>query len=272
MKRYRSFFKEDLNAALAEPSIEIAGEAKKNKLKHVGRGKYEDKDGKISHSVVNDRLVPIDRAMKTNSFKANAGNEKGSLTKDFSKQSAQTHSALISTYVPDAYSPEELDSVMQFTSGAGVEVNKMLAQLPIGASPGHLEMDPEGGDELTTLIINMDSALEKGKTPIDFHSYILLGQGIDEISPGKTFAFKGFKSTTINIEAALGETPNPQTTILQILVKAGSPGMYVDDYSAVMGENEFILPRGSVIAVNAGPKKLVVDQTQITFYDCELMS
>lgn len=274
MKKYKEYFTEDLNRVLQEPDETTAAEAKKLGLKYIGFGKYEDKSGQVTHTVVNGRLVPIDKAVKSNSFQSGAGTEGDSLGKDFSKESAQTHSTLVSTYVPDAYSGEELDAIKYFSSGMGPEINKVVGQVPIGSSPGHIEVSDEGGEDLTQTIVNLDTALEKGQTPIDFFTYVVLGSGFmpKEISPGQTIGFKGFRSTTINIQNVLNQSAGPQTTVLQILVKAGSKGMYIDDYSVAMGEQEFILPRGSVITVNGGPNKISIDQSEILFYDCELMN
>jgi hypothetical protein len=92
--------------------------------------------------------------------------------------------------------------------------------------------------------------------------------------------------STINPDIALnfgentqGQNKRGQTIIIQVLVKRGAKGMYVDDYSATPGEGEFLLPRGSSIKLTAGPNKLVGSNgytgemnRQVIFFNAELLS
>jgi hypothetical protein len=62
------------------------------------------------------------------------------------------------------------------------------------------------------------------------------------------------------------------------LIKEGSKGMYVDDYSTTPGEGEFLLPRGTAVKLTSGPNKLVGSNgytgelnREVIFFNAELV-
>ena len=286
LKKFSQFMHEDFNAALQEPSSPAAAEAKKLGLQYVGFGRYEDPNTQqITHVVQNDRLVPFNRAIKTNSFKSQSQDDYGNFTKQILPQVQGNEGVLIDYYRPEYYQEDELDAIEGFTSTDFMNINQKLYSLPTGITADQIQPEFDG-DDVPQKIASLDSALARLKTPQQFLVYAGIGTEYDitNFVPGTSFTFKGFRSTTLNPNIALNynsrvnKTANrQQTLLLQIKVKKGSNGMFVDDYSANPGESEFILPRASKIKVLSGPNKLVGTNAytgsnglEVLFFDCEL--
>lgn len=287
MKKFKEFLCEDLSGALVEPKSKSTQEASKLGLTYVGFGRYEDpKSGQVTHIVQNDRLVPFNKAVKSNTFKSTSADDFGSYNNNLKPDIEQTHNDLVNYYVPEKYDENELSAIESYTGEDYIDINDKLYSLPVGISSKKIE--PEfSDDDLPSKIASLDSALNKSVTPKDFLAYISLGDGykLEDFKPGQTMRFKGYRSTTINPNIALnfggqtaGQNRRGQTIVIQLLVKKGSKGMYVDDYSSTPGEGEFLLPRGSSVKLIAGPNKLVGSNGytgemnhQVIFFNAELV-
>jgi len=274
MKKFGQFVKEDLTGALVEPQSNASQEANKLGLTYVGFGRYEDQNGQISHIVQNDRLIPFAKAIRSKSFKDFSSDDYGDYTKNLKADTDQVHSELTAAYSPENYDNAELDAIKDFTESAYAEVNQKLATLPAGIPADQIQPEYDG-DVRPELIAAMDSALSKVASPIDFLAYTGLSQDVDIFSLGKNLKFKGFRSISIDPNVVL-QSGDP--TVLQFKIKSGDPGMYVDDYSAVPGEGEFLLPRGAQIKIVSGPNKMSGSHAlsqdpnkQINVFVCELV-
>ena len=265
---------EDLTSASQEMSSDASVKAKQLGLQYVGFGRYEDpRTGQVTHIVQNDKLVPFGKAVKTNSYQTQSGNDLGNFAKEIKKQAGDTASQLVASYPPEKYDDSELDAIKYYTGGNAAAINQSLLALPPGISGE--EISPTGADDNTPQIVtSLDSALDKSKAPVNLLTYVSLGGGYssDDFKPGSSLLFKGYRSTTLDF-AALMQTPQ-NMTVLQILVPKGAKGMYVDDYSASPGESEFLLPRGTQLTITAGPTKLkgsiANSPTEVTYFTAEL--
>jgi hypothetical protein len=275
MKKFGQFVKEELAGALVEPQSDASAQAKKLGLTYVGFGRYEDQTGQVSHIVQNDRLIPFAKAVRSKSFKDMSTDDFGEYTKNMKNDVDQIHSQLTDAYSPENYDNAELDAIKDFTASEYYTVNDKLAGLPTGIPAEQIQPEYDG-DTRPELVAALDSALSKVKAPIDFIGYVgLQDQDIFSMSGSKSVRFKGFRSITIDPNVVL-QSGDP--TVLQIKISAGDPGMYVDDYSSVPGEGEYLLPRGSEIKVISGPNKISGSHAlsqdankQIRIYNCVLV-
>ena len=287
MKKFNEFLFEDLGGALVEPQSQSSQEAARLGLVYVGFGRYEDpKTQQITHIVQNGRLVPFNKAIKTNTFKNTSADDYGSYTKNLKPEVEQNHTDLSKYYLPENYDENELASVESYTGEDYLDINDRLYSLPAGIPADKIEPEYDG-DDLPLKVAALDSALSKVSTPKEFLVYTSLGDSynIEDFKPGQAFKFKGFRSTTLDPGIALNfgskagaQSRRKQTVILQILVRQGAKGMYVDDYSATPGEAEFLLPRGSTVKITAGPNKLVGSNGyskemnhQVIFFNAEIV-
>jgi hypothetical protein len=260
IKKFSEFINEDLNAILADPDEQTGAAAKRMGVKHVGFGKYADKTGNITHKAVNGKLTSVDKASMTNSS-ASSNASLTALTKTFGKQTKEIHNLLINTYVPDAYSNEELESIKTYTDRAYVDINDSLSNI-----------ENADNDQLAYYVQNIDSALAKGQTPAPFNIFFIL-EGDAQFEPGNVIMLYGFRSGTINPDVAIQHSKtSTMPIIMQVAVPMKSPGMYIEDYSVSPEEYEFVLARGSTIRIDAGPKTIAADDGEITFYSCTLVS
>jgi hypothetical protein len=287
MKKFGEFIYEDLSGALVEPKSNSSQEAARLGLVYVGFGRYEDpKLGQITHIVQNDKLVPFNKAVKTNSFKSISSDDYGSYSNNLKPDIEQNHNDLVNHYAPENYDENELSAIESYTGEDYLDINEKLYSLPTGIPAKKIE--PEfSDDDLPAKIAALDSALNKSVSPKEFLTYISLGSGykLEDFKPGQVMRFKGYRSTTINPSIALnfgGQNPaqnrRAQTIIIQLLIKEGSKGMYVDDYSTTPGEGEFLLPRGTAVKLTSGPNKLVGSNgytgelnREVIFFNAELV-
>lgn len=287
MKKFTEFLYEDLGGALVEPQSQASQEAARLGLAYVGFGRYEDpRTQQITHIVQNGRLVPFNKAVKTNTFKKNSADDFGSYTKNLRPEVEQNHMDLGEYYVPENYDENELAAVESYTGEDYLDINDKLYSLPVGIPADKIEPEYDG-DDLPLKVAALDSALSKVPSPKEFLVYTSLGDGynLEDFKAGQSFRFKGFRSTTLDPNIALNfgsktgaQSRRKQTVILQILVRQGSKGMYVDDYSATPGEAEFLLPRGSTVKITGGPNKLVGSNGyskdmnhQVIFFNAEIV-
>jgi hypothetical protein len=288
MKKFNEYLHEDLTGALVEPKSASSAEAARLGLVYVGFGRYEDPNtNQVTHIVKDDRLIPYKKAIKTNSFKKTSGDDFGNYMNDLKGEVEQLHDELVDYYLPENFDEDELSAIESYTGEDYIDINDKLYSLPTGIPADQIE--PEySGDNLSDTISALDSALNKMPAPKDFLVYINLGDSykLEDLSPGKKFRFKGFRSTTLNPSIAInfgasttGESRRKQTILIQLHVKKGSKGLYVDDFSSVPGEGEFLLPRATTIRITGGPSKLVGSNAysgqmnqQVLFFSAEIVN
>ena len=277
MKKLR----EDLNVAATEPAgSPAAQEAARLGLQYVGFGRYEDpRTGQVTHIVQNDQLVPYQKAIQTNTYQQQSSNDLGNYAGEMSQSEEELHAALLQEYGTSNFSDDELDAIREFTAGAYQDINDRLSSLPTGI-PSEQIVPESANDSIPSMIQSLDNALSKNQTQASFVVYSSLAMGafdITQFKPNTSFAFKGFRSTTISLSNAVSMmTGQKNAVVLQIKVPAGSNGAYVDDYSANPGENEFVLPRASQVKVVSGPNKLVGaitgNRQNVFYFNCELVN
>lgn len=264
MKKFNDYITEDLTGALVEPQSPSAQEAKRLGLVYVGFGRYENPQSQqVTHIVQDDKLVPFNKALKTNKFKKASSDDFGSYAKNLKPDIDQIHESLIDHYAPENYDEYELAAVEMYTGPEYLDINEKLYSLPTGVPADQIEAEYDG-DEIPSTIAALDSALNKTKTPIEFLTYISLSNSynIEDFANGKKFRFKGYRSTSLDPNIAInfgakGSSDKKRMMVMQLLVKKGSKGMYVDDFSSTPGEGEFLLPRGSSVQITGGPNKIV---------------
>ena len=278
MKKFSQYITEDLNDELT-PKIEqseAAQQAAAMGLQYVGFGRYEDpRTGQVSHIVQNDKLIPYSKAVKTNTYTTQNGDDFGNLVKSKAPQLQQDSSILTDAYAPENYEDAELDAIKDFTGGGYEQVNNKLSTLPAGIpSP---QIQPDGPDDNTPqTIAALDDVMSKSSSPINFYGYLTLGDDIDmnNIEPGVDLKFKGFRSVTLDMGVALSEVQSTQATVLQILIQEGNRGIFADNFSATPGQSEFILPRATRIQVLDGPNKLKGSsqngEMTVYFFNCQI--
>lgn len=258
MKKFRKFIREDLTGALVEPKSNSSSEAQKRGLQYVGFGRYMDPQvNQVTHIAQNDQLVPFSKAIRTNTYQQNSSDDFGSYAKNLQSDISQIASVLLSSYPPELFDNDELDAIQAYTSEMYDAINARLSALPSGI-PAEQIQPQDQMDTVPSTVAALDSALSKVPAPIDFITFASLNSSytIDQFSPGQTFTFKSFRSTSLNPNLALNTTggnPRGQAIVLQITVPRGSSGMYVDDYSIKSGESEYLLSRGTQLAVESEP-------------------
>lgn len=283
MKKFRDFLSEDLGGALVEPQSNAAKQAKQLGLVYVGFGRYEDqKTGQITHIVQNDRLVPFSKAVKTNTFQQQSGDDYGSYVKAMRPEIEQTSVALTNYYKPEKYENDELDAIQLYTSTGYNDINQRLISLPTGIAAKNIQ--PTSPDDyVPSTIASLDSALSKSKSPMYFTVYAGIGNSYNptQFVPGQTMTFKSYRSTSLNPNIILNNVErdgDQSTAVLQIQIKKDSSGMYVNDFSTNSDESEYLLPRGTSIRIVDGPFRMIgsnqftqESNLQIRYFNCILV-
>jgi hypothetical protein len=282
---------EDLNLlAQEDPESPATKQAATLGLKYVGFGRYEDpKTQQITHIVQNDKLVPFNRAVRSNTFQTKNADDIGNYTQAISPDLENLHNTLTAHYSPEKYDDRQLDAIYTYTNGGYVDINQRLSALPSGVPANKIERT-SAQDTIIDVISSLDSALKKSRAPLDFHTYTNLGSDVNlnSLQPGTTqFRFKSYRDTSINMQNVINSVQNnatsqsgrPMTVLLQIKVRKNSRGMYIADFSQNSEDNEFLLQRGATLQVVSGPNKLVgsnaMSETmnmEIVYYDCVLKS
>ena len=278
---------EDLNQLKADPNTPADKDAQKKKLVHVGFGRYTDKKtGQVTHIVQNDKLVPFNRAVKTNTFQTNNMDDYGKYGAIMAPQIQQLHDFLTQQYSPDKYDDAELDAIYNYTNDAYADLNSRLASIPIGTPANKIEKTAPD-DSIPEFVATLDSAMKRVRVPIDFLTYTSLSgdYNIMNFAPGQTFKFKSFRNTSINLNTVMNAVQAPQTSmagrpqiiILQLFVPKNSKGIYAADFSANAQDGEFILPRGTTVQVMNGPSNLVGSDAmsqnmnlEVVYLDCQV--
>lgn len=277
---------ENLNYAKAEPASQAAQQAKKLGLSYVGFGRYVDpKNQQVTHIAQNDKLVPFNRAVKSNTFQTQNADDYGNFNAIMLPQTQEMHQFLTQTYSPEKYDDRELDAIYYFTTTGYYDVNNRLASLPAGVSANKIERTTPD-DSMPEMIAALDSAMKKVRVPQDFVTYTKLSPDIDinNLQPGMSFKFKGYRDTSINLDSILsypsqkmGASGRNQIVILQLNVKKNSRGMYAADFSPNADDCEFILPRSTKLEIVTGPLNLVGSDAisgdmnlEVLYFDCQV--
>jgi dihydroorotate dehydrogenase len=281
----KKIIKEDLNQLKTEEPSYAAYDAANLGLNYVGFGRYEDpKTQQVTHINVNDKLVPFNRAVKTNTFKANNMDDIGTYSSLIDPVIQQYHQELVAAYTPERYDDDELNAIYTFTNGGYYDINNRLSMMPPNVPAKKIEVtSPE--DTISNVVESLDSAIKKIRAPFDFPVFVKLGPdyNIEDFVVGRSFVFKSYRNTTLSLNTALNSSENTQKSpagrnmaaILQLNIRKNSRGMYISDFSANSEDMEFLLPRGTVVEIVDGPNTLVgsnaVSQDinlEILFFNC----
>jgi hypothetical protein len=194
----------------------------------------------------------------------------------------QVSLTLTNHYKPENYSNEELDSIQMYTGMAYSDVNQRLISLPTGIDAKNVQ--PTSPDDYVPgIIANMDSAIAKSKSPMNFTVYTGLGGNYDptQFSAGQEMIFKSYRSTSLNPNVVLntiGRHADQSVAVFQIQVQKGSNGIYAGDFSQSSDEYEYILPRGAKIKIVDGPLRSVGSNQftaepnlQVSYFNCILV-
>ena len=279
MKSFEEYLNESLAAEFKQDSkSKPAQQAKKLGLKYLGFGRYGDKSGKVAYLVHNDNLVPF-----KGTEKAYADVDKSTAKKDpQAKQQAQSllsahlnvkkqgqkvfqtqtkkadalDNKLKKIYPAEAFTPEEAKTLYDYTDWAYKNVNDYL-------NMGHAEGTPySAATQIEKIVADLDQIFLGKELPIELSVYSGLSSRYNPESfvVGETYAFKGFISTSLSPERpvdsfAKAKESNSKVT-LQIDLKKGQKALYIDGVSSFPGEQEVLLPRGTLIKVLSGPHEL----------------
>lgn len=278
---------EDLNQLKVPEKSNASQEAQKKKLNYVGFGRYTDaKTGQVTHIVQNDKLVPFNRAVKTNTFKTNNADDYGAYAEFMAPQIEQLHNYLTTAYTPEKYDDAELDAIYNFSNNAYSDINTRLSALPSNVAANKIEKTSLD-DTMPEFIATMDSAVKRIRAPVDFLTYTRLSADyrVEDFTKGLVFKFKGYRDTSISMNAVLNSAQaaqtsfagRPQVILLQLLVPKNSRGIYAADFSPNAMDGEFILPRGTTVEVMSEPQNLVGSDAistainlEVVYIDCKV--
>ena len=278
---------EDLNQVKVPEQSESTQQAQKLGLKYVGFGRYVDpKTGQVTHIVQNDKLVKFNRAVKTNTFKTNNADDYGSYGAIMAPQIEELHNYLTAAYTPEKYDDAELDAIYNFSDTAYSDINSRLSSLPSNVAANKIEKTSLD-DTMPEFIATMDSAMKRIRSPIDFLTYTRLSADyrVQDFAKGLVFKFKGYRDTSISMNAVLNSAEasqtsfagRPQVILLQLLVPKNSRGIYAADFSPNAIDGEFILPRGTTVEVLSDPQNLVGSDAlsasinlEVIYIDCKV--
>lgn len=278
---------EDLNQIKAEPNTSANKEAQSKKLQHVGFGRYADKkSGQVTHIAQNDKLVPFNRAVKTNTFQTNNMDDYGLYGAMTAPDIQQLHEILTAQYSPEKYDDAELDAIYNYTTNSYSDINSRLSTLPSGVIANKIEKTSPD-DTMPEFIATLDSAMKRVRSPVDFIAYARLSADYDvmNFASGKIFKFKPYRNASISLNSVINSAQasqtslagRPQITILQLMIPKNSRGIYAADFSSNMEDYEFILPRATMVEVVDGPKNVVGSDAmsqnmnlEIIYLDCKV--
>ena len=278
---------EDLNQLKVPEQSESSQQAQKLGLQYVGFGRYVDtRTGQITHIVQNGKLVPFNRAVKTNTFKTNNADDYGTYGAMMAPQVEELHNYLTTTYTPEKYDDAELDAIYNFINNAYSDINTRLSALPSNVAANKIEKTSLD-DTMPEFIATMDSAVKRIRAPIDFLTYARLSADyrVEDFTKGLVFKFKGYRDTSISMNAVLNSAQatqtsfagRPQVILLQLLVPKNTRGIYAADFSPNAIDGEFILPRGTTIEVMSDPQNLVGSDAisasinlEVIYIDCKV--
>ena len=278
---------ENLDIIGTDPGGPAAASAKKRGLVYVGFGRYMDpKSGQVTHIIQDDQLLPFNQVVQSNEFQNSRQDDVGMASAVLQPQTDEVHGTLLKHYAATKYDSRELAAIQHFTDLGHIEINNRLAQLPSGV-PHHKIERQTPDDQLPDLIGSLDSALKRSRSPRDFVTYAKIHDQTDlnNLKPGSTFKFKGFRNTSLNLPTVIGNSPptivspegRPTVNLLQLNIKKHTRGLYASDYSPTPDDREFVLPRGAEVKIADHPKTLVgsdgssgITNLQIRYYNAEV--
>lgn len=276
MLKYDAFLKENLASdAKVEPKSNASKQAKQLGLTYAGFGRYLDQNGKVSYTVVNDKLVPYkgqediqkgysnavakgdpeqikaaDAEVKTYN---NIQKQDELYRRQKDKEVVNLHKELLNYYNVGMFSEDEIDAIKAYTEDAYIPVNTYLYK---GHEPG---TKYDMASAVVDIINNIDSAFQETQAPFAYTVYTGLSSRYDtkDFEQGKDYIFRGYVSASIDYKTALDSFSaigsNNTKLILQIDIQKGQKSIYVDGLSDTEGELETLLPRGSRVKVISGP-------------------
>lgn len=156
-----------------------AEQAKSLGLQYVGFGRYEDpRTRQVTHIVQNDRLVPFNKAVKTNSYVQQSGDDFGQLNKQINAGLQDTLTKMMQAYKPEKYDDDELEALKQYTDTSYEAVNAVLSSLPPDI-PAYKIQPLTPTDNTPDIVQALDRALDKSKLPAPIIAYVPLQAGLD---------------------------------------------------------------------------------------------
>lgn len=279
--------REDLNQVKVEPDSGASSQAKKLGLQYAGFGRYVDpRTQQVTHIVQNDKLVPFNRAVKTNTFQANNTDDYGNYATIMAPQIQQLHEFMATSYSPENYDDAELDAIYAYTSDSYPDINSRLASVPTGTPANKIEKTAVD-DKVPEFVATMDSAMKRVRVPADFMTFVNLSSdyNIQDLIPGRVFKFKGYRNTSINLNTVLNNAQSqqtsfagrPQVIVLQLMVPKNSRGIYAADFAPNAEDGEFILPRGTTVEIVGEPSNVVGSDAmsqnlnlEVVYIDCKV--
>lgn len=312
MKKFEEYITETLAAEVkSEPKSAAAKEARKLGLTYIGFGRYADNKGRIAYIVDKGRLVPYKRpeemesmysksmsqslspskqtkgksndAVSTYNLHAGAqdrrNTEDSKIIRQKTKEASALNKELYKFYNPNMFSQEEIDALTYYTADGFEPINRYLYK---GHEPGTSQ---DEADQIDALVNAIDSAFEETQAPFAYSVYSGLSSRYraDKIKPGGEYIFRGYLSTSIDFNTAIGgfadtDMRSDAAVVLQIEVSKGQKSIYLDPLSYNSGEKETLLPRGSRIKIISGPHMMDygilnpdADEMTIALFHCELM-
>ena len=98
------YIKEDLNVVKKEVPSNVSLEAARMGLSYVGFGRYQDpKSQQVTHIGIEDKLIPLKKAIKSNSFKQNNMDDIGQYGSLMEPEIQELHEQLIRAYSPNLF-------------------------------------------------------------------------------------------------------------------------------------------------------------------------
>lgn len=287
MKKFGEYLAESLTSELTQepsPSSSTAIQARKMNLTYVGFGRYEDQTGRLAYIVKNDKLVPF-RAKEEVAKLAQTANdtfgnkeeklsdiaqaaEKGNSAlkevdarakqyiKKKDKEVGKVAKELSNFYMPELFTPEEVDALTYYTDEGFGPINRYLYK-------GFDETTtPEDAENIVDNIEELDASFDETGAPFDYTVYTGLSQRYDysKIKVDNDYIFRGYLSTSLDHNIATDlfmfmndDNPNAVGALLEIDIKAGQKSIYMENISENMTEYETLLPRGTKVKVISGP-------------------
>ena len=288
MKKFTTLLREDLNRLYEPPQDSTAQKAHEMGLVYVGFGRYKDpQSGHVTYISQNGKLVPYQKAVKTNTFAQTSADDVGMYKEITNPEIQELHQVLTANYSPDKYNDDQLDALYNYSNGTYADLNNRLSLMAPGTPAKSIE--PQTMDDpLPAIVKNLDDAIKKSRAPNDFFTYANLGPDVDytNLIPGVQFVLKGFTNTSLDVTNVINqadmsrtspETGRVQVVVLQILVKKNMKGIYLSDFSPTPDDTEFLIPRDSMFQIVTGPNQLVGGDAnsgnvslEVLYYECLL--
>lgn len=167
------------------------------------------------------------------------------------KRANDLHKQLLNFYMPNLFSDDEIAAIAEYTDEGYVDINRYLY---MGKS-GLTYMVP---DQVQAYINKLDSAFEDTGAPFAYTVYTGLSSRYNpkKIRPGNDYIFRGFISTSLDIDICISNFINTGAQdgiILEIDIEKGQKSIYIEGMTMNETEKETLLPRGTKVRVVSGP-------------------